>query len=341
MASAHPSPNVGILHLVAQGVEDDDVRTVLKPPTDRVPMAEKHSELRLVLSARPGPDRILEYSIPTVCICASDLVLAVDNPEDVSLDALLQSVELIGSRTIDGYRDHVDAVARVSCALFKKRILRLNGVTYLPLPLAHSTSGQLIPRHRTVVVRVRLRPSVASRPRLIVRGYVSESRALPNFRDVVYQHQGPVSFPTKPGRTVADLPFYHLVTHIAFWGVDLARLRKVRLVINEMALVDCVGGLLAYEQRSRLDADSGACILFLTADDVPSAGHVRSALNMSRIDSIRLEVETAEDDPAAAVHVLALNLNVAVWDQDLGFGMNYSFASLPSKPEPSGNTPSG
>lgn len=335
--TVRPNPISGILHLVASGEEDTEIRTVLleQPRTaNRVPATEKHAEMQLVLSTQISSDRTMEFSMPHPCIAVSDLVLAVDTPDDVSLDTLIESVELTGAGPADGYRTQVEATARVSCALFDKRIERLYGVTYLPLLFAHSMTGQLIPQHPDVVVRVRLRPSTTSRPRLVIRGYTSESRGLPKFRDVVYQHQGPFSFPTAPGKTTAVLPLYHLVTHIAFWGVDVDRVRNVRLSINDMLLVDSSGDLLAYEQRSRLPVDSGAGIIFVVADNPPSPSHGRSAINMSRINEVRLEVETAEDDPGGSLHVLALNLNVAVWDPAFGFGMQYARSSLPGKPEP-------
>ena len=259
------------------------------------------------------------FTLNKVSDAVNDLVLLIDNPKQLPLNALLVSIKLlIGGQTVDRFDGPdigrlIDTVA----ALWNRKVEHIGRLTFVPLPLAMVQAVNLLPlaalTRADAVLEVKLKEGLGFREvplRLWGNKYVvgeddrkAFSRGDKEMLTSTVQLHGVER--VTPRENTIRLYFEFPVTQIAFWGLDKSRLKRVQLKLNSNLYLDQTPETLEFQQRHLMPVPTEATVIFLSQADYYS-DHDNS-VNMTAVANIELVLET---DETADVCIAAVSLNI-------------------------------
>lgn len=270
-----------------------------------------------------------------------DLVLSGESIHEhikhdtVNLNDVICCIEVIvgGSRFDAFHAEDIDTQIRTNCDIWKKNVTIINSTLFIPLTLAPFHKNNLISpiAYHNIEICVTFAQGLTTLPDCELYGnvyYVHSQKHRHtlfhephNYITMQNQYCGVEQLTASPETNINTFKLYfnHPVSILFFWGMDIDRIRRVALYLQESQFYNGPVEPLLYKQRQH-NISTNVVAMFFSNDEISSSTQY-SSINFSRMDSATLTIETDEKD--SHVHIVGINMQPVRYMQGM-FALAYS-----------------
>lgn len=282
---------------------------------------------KLSTTSKWKKDNILEVNILPSCdlINEVDVVIDIPNDECTCLNDMLERIDVhYGGFRIDTLNTgDIHTHLQMNCDIWKRKITFHGNKVVFPLLMAPFYTTNLVfpstPFH-SLTIDLTFTPaylqhlSTLSTKSNVVSMFANMYYVEPSHRDTLYrsahdivtfqnQHTGKET--VNEGVNSFPLRFNHPMYLMYFWGVDVDKIRNVKVVLDKEVYYDGPVAPLIHKQRQRGIDNRNVVTVFFSPDDVGNPS--MSIVNFSRIDNPRLVIETDQEEPTA-LYIVGINM---------------------------------
>lgn len=267
--------------------------------------------LRMVINAVDNVDFVNEVDL--VLSGTSIEQMANMNAGNVNLNSVVLKIEVwYGSTKLDAFTcDDINTQIRTNCEAWKKKVEYIDQRLIIPLTLApfHPNNAVFLPSTTTeLFIRVMFSGSLNPTTELFGNMFSLLDRAnVPKeiMGMTTYQNQ---YFSRENLGLVGEvyryrLHFIHPMRHLLFWGMDLNRVRNVKLVLDGVFYYDGPIEPLLFRQRQRGFTTPSVAVISFSKE--PIGENTASCVNFSKYDNVHLIIET--DEVSSNLYIVGIN----------------------------------
>lgn len=262
----------------------------------------------------------LRFDVEKTCDLINMIDLVVDNKDGIPINSFLRKIEV----TYAGHRmdilnvnEDIETQIRTNASLFGRQLNIINGKMFIPLAMAPFHENNLVfpsTVHHQLTIYVDLHENVGVTLADVdiygnmyhLNEYDRDMLHRNSHEMVTTQNQYMGVETMCKGLNCFKISYNHPVYMMYFWGFDKAKVKNVRLVLdNDNVFFEGPIEALEHVKMVRGQHDVEPVTLFFSPDKV--GAQTKSSINFSRIDNAYLEIET-DQEGETPVYIVALSM---------------------------------